>query len=240
MLSLHQGCVQRTPWAVHTSRRGGPLLGWLRTGRAGHCGSLRLVPDQRVKPTRRGRAATRRSLHTGLTARTTGIAKVKRSATIGGAMPLRAIAYVSEASRNLTEPRLQQLVAEAVQFNESVDVTGTLLFDGSRFLQYLEGPEAGINAAYTRILAAGSHSGIVELNRGRVGRRQFPHWRMRSVRVDELALGKIAISDWTGFVRSASALDSGSSALDRLLSVSPLQTDAGAGETLEPYRQSVR
>lgn len=105
-------------------------------------------------------------------------------------MPFRAIAYVSEASRSLTEERLQRLVAEAVQFNESVDVTGTLLFDGSRFLQYLEGPEAGINAAYTRILAAGSHSGIVELNRGRVGRRQFPHWRMRSVRVDELALGR--------------------------------------------------
>ncbi|MHC1652227.1 BLUF domain-containing protein [Stenotrophomonas maltophilia] len=155
-------------------------------------------------------------------------------------MPFRAIAYVSEASPRLTEERLQQLVADAVQFNESVDVTGTLLFDGSRFLQYLEGPEAGINAAYTRILAAGSHSGIVELNRGRVGRRQFPHWRMRSVRVDELALGKIAISDWTGFVRSASALESGASALDRLLSISQLRTDAGAGATLVPYGQWVR
>ncbi|WP_338713879.1 BLUF domain-containing protein [Stenotrophomonas geniculata] len=153
-------------------------------------------------------------------------------------MPFRAIAYVSEASRNLTEQRLQELVAEAVQFNESADVTGTLLFDGSRFLQYLEGPEAGINAAYARILAAGSHSGIVELNRGRVGRRQFPHWRMR--RVDELALGKIAISDWTGFVRSASALESGTSALDRLLSVSQSQTEAGAGGIMEPDGQLAR
>ncbi|HIE0525017.1 TPA: BLUF domain-containing protein, partial [Stenotrophomonas maltophilia] len=93
-------------------------------------------------------------------------------------MPLRAIAYVSEASDSLTAERLQQLVMDAVLFNESADVTGTLLFDGSRFLQYLEGPEAGVNAAYKRILAAGSHSGVVELNRGRVGRRQFPHWRM--------------------------------------------------------------
>ncbi|PSD20075.1 hypothetical protein C7E12_06280 [Stenotrophomonas maltophilia] len=30
MLSLHQGGVQRTPRAVHTSRRGGRLLKWLR------------------------------------------------------------------------------------------------------------------------------------------------------------------------------------------------------------------
>lgn len=155
-------------------------------------------------------------------------------------MPFRAIAYVSEASRNLTEQRLQQLVAEAVEFNESADVTGTLLFDGSRFLQYLEGPEAGVKAVYTRILAASSHSGIVELNRGRVGRRQFPRWRMRSVRVDELALGKIAISDWTGFVRSASALQSGTSALDRLLSVSQSQTEASAGGIIEPDGQLAR
>lgn len=155
-------------------------------------------------------------------------------------MPFRAIAYVSEASRSLTEERLQQLVAEAVQFNASVDVTGTLLFDGARFLQYLEGPADGVNAAYTRILAASSHGGIVELNRGRVGRRQFPHWRMRSVRVDELALGKIAISDWTGFVRSASTLESGTSALDRLLSVSQSQTDAGAGDSVEPHGHLAR
>lgn len=149
-------------------------------------------------------------------------------------MPLRAIAYVSEATRNLTAERLQQLVADAMLFNESVDVTGVLLFDGTRFLQYLEGPESGVSAAYTRILAADSHNGLVELNRGRVGRRQFPHWRMHSVRVDELALGKIAISDWTGFVRSASALAPGTSALDRLQSVAQAPQGAGDGRLLEP------
>ncbi|QGL97212.1 MULTISPECIES: BLUF domain-containing protein [Stenotrophomonas] len=149
-------------------------------------------------------------------------------------MPLRAIAYVSEATRNLTAARLQQLVTDAMLFNESVDVTGVLLFDGTRFLQYLEGPEAGVGAAYTRILAASSHNGLVELNRGRVGRRQFPHWRMHSVRVDELALGKIAISDWTGFVRSASALAPGTSALDRLQSVAQAPAGAGDGRLLEP------
>ncbi|KOO75646.1 BLUF domain-containing protein [Stenotrophomonas maltophilia] len=149
-------------------------------------------------------------------------------------MPLRAIAYVSEATRNLTAERLQQLVTDAMLFNESADVTGVLLFDGTRFLQYLEGPEAGVGAAYTRILAASSHNGLVELNRGRVGRRQFPHWRMHSVRVDELALGKIAISDWTGFVRSASALAPGTSALDRLQSVAQATAGAGDGHLQEP------
>ena len=183
---------------------------------------------------RSGHATARRNLHTGVTARTMRVAKVGLSATAGGVMPLRAIAYVSEASDSLTAERLQQLVMDAVLFNESADVTGTLLFDGSRFLQYLEGPEAGVNGAYKRILAAGSHSGVVELNRGRVGRRQFPHWRMCCVRVDELALGKIAISDWTGFVRSASALASGTSALDRLLWVTQSNLEGVASRAIEP------
>lgn len=187
-----------------------------------------------VDAMRSGHATTQRNLHTGITARTRRVAKVELSATTGGVMPLRAIAYVSEASDSLTAERLQQLVMDAVLFNESADVTGTLLFDGSRFLQYLEGPEAGISSAYKRILAAGSHSGVVELNRGRVGRRQFPHWRMCCVRVDELALGKIAISDWTGFVRSASALASGTSALDRLLWVTQSNVDGAASSALEP------
>ncbi|MCO7498447.1 BLUF domain-containing protein [Stenotrophomonas maltophilia] len=187
-----------------------------------------------VDAMRSGHATTQRNLHTGITARTRRVAKVELSATTGGVMPLRAIAYVSEASNSLTAERLQQLAMHAVLFNESADVTGTLLFDGTRFLQYIEGPEAGVNGAYKRILASTSHSGMVELNRGRVGRRQFPHWRMCCVRVDELALGKIAISDWTGFVRSASALASSSSALDRLLSVTQSNVDGAASSALEP------
>lgn len=63
---------------------------------------------------------------------------------------------------------------------------------------------------------------------------------MRSVRVDELALGKIAISDWTGFVRSASALQSGTSALDRLLSVSQSHTEAAAASITELDGQLAR
>jgi len=149
-------------------------------------------------PKRRGRAATRRSLHTGLTARTTGIAKVKRSATIGGAMPLRAIAYVSEASRNLTELRLQQLVAEAVQFNESVDVTGTLLFDGSRFLQYLEGPSDGLASVKARVANATRHEVLHTLAEGRVPARWFPRWTMANREIEPSALSRIIDAPWDG------------------------------------------
>ena len=56
-------------------------------------------------------------------------------------MPLRAIAYASEAVASLSAERLRGLVNDAVAFNEAADITGVLLFDGHRFLQYLEGPQ---------------------------------------------------------------------------------------------------
>ena len=38
-----------------------------------------------------------------------------------------------------------------------------LLYDGHRFLQYIEGPEDSINVVYSRILGAHSHCELLEL-----------------------------------------------------------------------------
>ena len=94
-------------------------------------------------------------------------------------MPLRAIAYVSQALPDLSADRLKALVDDAARFNKLAGVTGVLLHDGGRFLQYIEGPPDGIDSVYERILQAGSHVDIVELARSRLGQRQFPYWAMR-------------------------------------------------------------
>ena len=70
-------------------------------------------------------------------------------------MPLRAIAYVSRALPELSAERLQALVDDAARFNKMAGVTGVLLHDGGRFLQYIEGPPDGIDSVYERILQAG-------------------------------------------------------------------------------------
>lgn len=95
-------------------------------------------------------------------------------------MPLRAIAYVSKVLPDLSAERLHVLVEDAARFNKLAGVTGVLLHDGDRFLQYIEGPPDGIDSVYERILQAGSHIDIVELARGRLGQRQFPYWSMRA------------------------------------------------------------
>ena len=119
-------------------------------------------------------------------------------------MALRAISYASEAVTPLEAPRLVALVDDAARFNQGVDVTGVLLFDGQRFLQYIEGPERALMEVYARILASGSHSEIIELARGRVGRRVFPDWSMRLLPISAEMLSDAARADWSGFVRRAS------------------------------------
>ena len=136
-------------------------------------------------------------------------------------MPIRAVAYVSEAL-DLDAREIDQIVTNAAAFNLQAGVTGVLLFDGIRFLQYTEGPADGLGIALQRVYGATSHENVIELNRGRVGRRQFPYWSMHWIRVDQMELGKVAISDWTGFARAGYDLHGRITAVDQLsLIVSP-------------------
>lgn len=121
-------------------------------------------------------------------------------------MPIRAVVYASEAGPDIAgdklglgSGKLDQIVDDACRFNRGAGVTGVLLFDGHRFLQYLEGPEDGLSVAYSRVLGASSHNALVELQRGRAGQRRLPFWPMRWLPVEPDQLRALAHADWTGF-----------------------------------------
>ena len=134
-------------------------------------------------------------------------------------MPLRAIAYVSQAKPDLSDQRLRTLVDDAARFNKLAGVTGVLLHDGQRFLQYIEGPPDGIDSVYERILQAGSHVDIVELARSRLGQRQFPYWAMRALPVDAAMLRQLSAGDWSGFSRTLQGDRAQPTAVDLLTEV---------------------
>ncbi|AWH53296.1 F420H(2):quinone oxidoreductase [Stenotrophomonas sp. ESTM1D_MKCIP4_1] len=131
-------------------------------------------------------------------------------------MPLRAIAYVSQARPELSAERLQAVVDDAARFNRLAGVTGVLLHDGQRFLQYIEGPPDGLDSVYERILQAGSHVDIVELARSRLGQRQFPYWSMRVLAVDAPKLRQLTAGDWSGFSRTVDGDPAEPTAVDLL------------------------
>jgi hypothetical protein len=117
----------------------------------------------------------------------------------------------------LSNGKLDQIVDDAARFNRNAGVTGVLLFDGERFLQYLEGPEDGLSVSYSRVLGASSHNGVVELQRGRVGQRRLPFWPMKWLPVEPEELRRVALADWTRFNQRGDADDANATAMDFLL-----------------------
>lgn len=114
-------------------------------------------------------------------------------------MSLHAIVYVSDARDLLRPADLDRLLADATAFNRVAGVTGVLMFDGRRFLQFLEGPEDGIASVYPRVANARSHSGLHLLCEGTIARRAFPRWTMGTRQIDAEVLSQIIDSPWSGF-----------------------------------------
>lgn len=114
-------------------------------------------------------------------------------------MSLYAIAYVSWASADLAPVELDLLLADATAFNRVAGVTGVLMFDGSRFLQYLEGPRDGVASVHGRVLNARRHERIQQLAAGQVETRWFPRWTMATRRIEAAALSPIIEAPWSGF-----------------------------------------
>lgn len=92
--------------------------------------------------------------------------------------PLHALAYVSRASEPLTRVKLNEIVAGAMEFNGQNDLSGALIYDGTSFFQYIEGPESALVVAYERIRASRSHVVLLELLKGVVPVRRFDGWEM--------------------------------------------------------------
>ncbi|GAB3053948.1 BLUF domain-containing protein [Stenotrophomonas tumulicola] len=114
-------------------------------------------------------------------------------------MPLRAIAYVSRARPELQPAELDALLADATAFNRMAGVTGVLMFDGERFLQYLEGPADGLESVFARVLNARRHEGVQQLASGPLPARWFPRWTMANRRIEASLLSDIIDAPWQGF-----------------------------------------
>lgn len=140
-------------------------------------------------------------------------------------MPIQAIAYSSQAVQGLTLDDVERLTADSAAFNHQCGVTGVLLFDGQRFMQYIEGPDECIDQVYARILGSRRHLEIMELGRGMISARRFPDWSMQLVPAGAQDLRMVVLGDWNGFARSRSAVVA-RTGVDRLMQVISPQVEA--------------
>lgn len=95
------------------------------------------------------------------------------------------IVFTSRASRHFRQEDIASLRKHAASANEREGLTGLFLFDGSRFLLALEGPEIPLLKVMNKIYADDRHHDIVFILSEPAREREFPSWAMSQVLTDQ-------------------------------------------------------
>jgi hypothetical protein len=94
-----------------------------------------------------------------------------------------SLTYMSRAVGRFSEEDLQQILAVSRVNNQRDGLTGMLLYADEHFIQTLEGEEAAVDAAFTRIGADPRHRDVEVTLRDQVSERNFDAWSMGFKRV---------------------------------------------------------
>ncbi|AUX93583.1 diguanylate phosphodiesterase [Mixta gaviniae] len=98
---------------------------------------------------------------------------------------LSTLIYRSHLCDDVPVKILEEMVSKANKLNESYDVTGILLFNGTHFFQVLEGPEEAVLTIYQRICRDPRHHNLVELLRDYAPSRRFGNTGMELFNLQE-------------------------------------------------------
>lgn len=101
-------------------------------------------------------------------------------------MKLRLI-YISTASSSLSMSALERLVQQAEQRNRKRGMTGVLLYNGTEFLQCLEGDFKEVSAVYQQILVDPCHHDVHLLQAVPIHEHLFSGWPLRFFPVGPVA-----------------------------------------------------
>ena len=89
-----------------------------------------------------------------------------------------SIAYVSVATKPLSEDDVVAILVQSRMNNVRLGLTGALLCHGQRFIQILEGEEQQVLTKYRTISVNPRHRNVHLLSQEPIEKRQFPQWTM--------------------------------------------------------------
>lgn len=98
-------------------------------------------------------------------------------------MDLKALTYTSLASLDLDAGDLEAIHRTARDRNGLNGITGLLVFNGTRFLQIVEGADAAIDELLERLRRDPRHSALEVREARSIAARSFSGWSMELVRV---------------------------------------------------------
>ena len=99
-------------------------------------------------------------------------------------MKLTSVTYTSLARLDLQASDLEAIHRTAREQNALDGITGLLVFNGTHFLQIIEGAEDAIEDLVERLRKDPRHNGFEIRDRRQVDARSFPGWSMELVRVN--------------------------------------------------------
>src|SRR5690348_17199525 len=98
-------------------------------------------------------------------------------------MTLKSLTYTSLAGLDLQADDLEEIHRTARNVNALEGITGLLIFNGTHFLQIVEGSPDAIDDLVERLRRDPRHSGLEVRDEQPIERRSFPDWSMELVRV---------------------------------------------------------
>lgn len=110
-------------------------------------------------------------------------------------MQFKCVTYTSLAALDLDEEQLRAIHGAARDLNGIDGISGLLLFNGTHFLQWIEGPPEAIDELVERLRHDPRHSGFEVRDERFTNERMFGDWTMKLVQVRsdfELAQADVA------------------------------------------------
>lgn len=123
---------------------------------------------------------------------------------------LTQLIYMSAAAQPFTAADLTALLLKARAKNESLGVSGMLVYHEGSFLQILEGDDATVESLYSRIATDPRHTNCSRLLKSTIEERSFADWTMGFVNTKAKELQSLpGFTDFfgSGFSQTAFAAD---------------------------------
>ena len=96
---------------------------------------------------------------------------------------LKQIIY-SSRPLGFDKDTVEQILVSSCKNNQSVEVTGLLIYSEDQYLQLLEGPTPALEETFSKIKSDPRHDNIIVLKEDFTDRRLFSSWTMRPQPLD--------------------------------------------------------
>lgn len=112
-----------------------------------------------------------------------GLSGAPNADAMSEALPIKSLIYISRAAPDLDADDLDMIHHSAVNLNALDGITGLLVYNGTHFLQIVEGADAAVDDLLQRLFRDPRHADLEIVDETMAAAASFPDWSMNLVKV---------------------------------------------------------